>query len=252
MEVCDLMEIYLDTAKIEEIREAVKLGIIRGVTTNPSLMMRAGRSDYRQVTQEICYLVQGPVSAEVTSEEAEGMVAEAEKIACWSPHVVIKVPVTEEGLKAIYTLPERKREPETICPDCAWEGECETDKETAWRLVTAQGIRTNATLVFSSNQALLAAQAGATFVSPFVGRLDDIGHDGMEVLADIVEILEYYDLDTLVIAASIRHPLHVTQAALAGAHIATVPYPVLQKMIKHPLTDVGIERFLADWKKVSG
>lgn len=245
------MEIYLDTAKIEEIREAVKLGIIRGVTTNPSLMMRAGRSDYRQVTQEICYLVQGPISAEVTSEEAEEMVVEAEKIACWSPHVVIKIPVTEEGLKAIYTL-SQKAVQEAICQDCAWKGECETDKETAWRLVTAQGIRTNATLVFSPNQALLAAQAGATFVSPFVGRLDDIGHDGMEVLADIVEIVEYYDLDSLVIAASIRHPLHVTQAALAGAHIATVPYPVLQKMIKHPLTDVGIERFLADWKKVSG
>lgn len=245
------MDIYLDTAKIEEIREAVKLGVIRGVTTNPSLMMRAGRSDYCQVTQEICYLVQGPVSAEVTSEEAEGMVAEAEKIACWSPHVVIKIPVTAEGLKAIYTL-SQKTVQETICQDCAWEGECEMDKETAWRLAAAQGIRTNATLTFSPNQALLAAQAGATFVSPFVGRLDDIGHDGMEVLADMVEILEYYDLDSLVIAASIRHPLHVTQAALAGAHIATVPYPVLQKMIKHPLTDIGIERFLADWKKVSG
>jgi transaldolase len=246
------MEIYLDTAKIEEIREAVKLGVIRGVTTNPSLMMKAGRGDYRQVTQEICYLVQGPVSAEVTSEEAEGMVAEAEKIACWSPHVVIKIPVAPEGLKAIYTLSQGKWEPETICPDCSWEGECETDKETARRLMTAQGIRTNATLVFSPNQALLAAQAGATFVSPFVGRLDDIGHDGMEILADIMEIFEYYDLDSLVIAASIRHPLHVTQAALAGAHIATVPYPVLLQMIQHPLTDVGIERFLADWKKVSG
>lgn len=245
------MEIYLDTAKIEEIREAVKLGVIRGVTTNPSLMMRAGRSDYRQVTQEICYLVQGPISAEVTSEEAEGMVAEAEKIACWSPHVVIKVPVTEEGLQAIHIL-SQKAVQETICQDCGWEEECEMDRETAWRLAAAQGIRTNATLVFSPNQALLAAQAGATFVSPFIGRLDDIGHDGMEVLADIVEILEYYDLDALVIAASIRHPLHVTQAALAGAHIATVPYPVLLKMIKHPLTDVGIERFVADWKKVSG
>ncbi len=246
------MEIYLDTAKIEEIREAVKLGVIRGVTTNPSLMMKAGQSDYRQAAQEICYLVQGPVSAEVTSEEAEEMVAQAEKIACWSPHVVIKVPVTQEGLKAIRALSQGKREPETICAGCAWEEECETDKETAWRLVAAQGIRTNATLVFSSNQALLAAQAGATFVSPFVGRLDDIGHDGVEVLADIVEILEYYDLDTLVIAASIRHPLHVTQAALAGAHIATIPYPVLLKMIQHPLTDSGVERFLADWKKVSG
>lgn len=245
------MEIYLDTAKIEDIREAVKWGVIRGVTTNPSLMMKAGRSDYRQVAQEICYLVQGPVSAEVTSEEAEGMVAEAEKIARWSPHVVIKIPVTEEGLKAIHILSQETVQ-ETICQDCACEGECEMDRETAWRLVAAQGIRTNATLVFSPNQALLAAQAGATFVSPFVGRLDDIGHDGMEILADIVEILEYYDLDTLVIAASIRHPLHVTQAALAGAHIATVPYPVLRKMIQHPLTDIGIERFLADWKKVSG
>ena len=246
------MEIYLDTANIEEIRKAVKLGVISGVTTNPSLMMKAGRGDYRQVTQEICSLVQGPVSAEVTSEEAEEMVAEAERIARWSPHVVVKVPVTEEGLKAIHALSQREPKLEAICEECAWEERCDTDREMAWRMVASHGLRTNATLVFSPNQTLLAALAGATFISPFIGRLDEIGHDGMEILEDIIQIIEYYDLESLVIAASIRHPLHVTKAALAGAHIATVPYDVLMKMIKHPLTDVGVERFLADWKKVKG
>jgi transaldolase len=192
------------------------------------------------------------VSAEVTSEEAEGMVAEAERIARWSPHVVVKVPVTEEGLKAIHALSQWEPKLETICEECAWEGECDTDQEMAWRMVASHGLRTNATLVFSPNQTLLAALAGATFISPFIGRLDEIGHDGMEILEDIIQIIDYYDLESLVIAASIRHPLHVTQAALAGAHIATVPYDVLMKMIKHPLTDVGVERFLADWKKVKG
>jgi len=207
------MEIFLDTAKIEEIRQAVTWGVVSGVTTNPSLMMRAGRGDYQAVTQEICSLVQGPISAEVVSEDASGMVEEARRIAQWSPHVVIKVPVTEEGLKAIH-------------------------------------VRTNCTLVFSVNQALLAALAGATFVSPFVGRLDDAGHDGMQIVADIMSIFNAHELDTRVIAASIRHPLHITRAALAGADIATVPFAVLQKAIHHPLTDVGVRRFLEDWAKV--
>ncbi|MGA9351630.1 MAG: transaldolase family protein [Anaerolineae bacterium] len=254
------MEIFLDTAKIEEIREAAKLGVISGVTTNPSLMMTAGRSDYKEVTQEVCYLVQGPVSAEVTELEADKMVEQAKEIAQWSPHVVIKIPVTAEGLQAISTLVELEVEPESICQGCAWLGQCDTDPDIAHdpsgrasgrSLVYTWGIRTNATLVFSANQALLAALAGASFVSIFVGRLDDAGNDGMQVVADIVEIFETYGLDTEIIAASIRHPMHIVEAALLGADIATVPYDVLMQAIKHPLTDVGIERFLADWRKVS-
>lgn len=245
------MEIFLDTAKIEEIREAAKLGIISGVTTNPSLMMRAGRSDYKEVTQEICYIVQGPVSAEVTELEADKMVEQAKEIAQWSPHVVIKIPVTAEGLQAIYTLFESEVDPESICRNCAWLGQCDTDLDIAQDLVRIWGIRTNATLVFSANQALLAALAGAPFVSIFVGRLDDAGNDGMQVVADTVEIFETYGFDTGIIAASIRHPMHIVEAALLGADIATVPYDVLMKAIKHPLTDVGIERFLTDWAKVS-
>lgn len=245
------MEIFLDTAKIEEIREAAKLGIISGVTTNPSLMMRAGRSDYKEVTQEICYIVQGPVSAEVTELEADKMVEQAKEIAQWSPHVVIKIPVTAEGLQAICTLFESEVDPESICQDCAWLGQCDTDLDIAQHLVRIWGIRTNATLVFSANQALLAALAGAPFVSIFVGRLDDAGNDGMQVVADTVEIFETYGFDTEIIAASIRHPMHIVEAALLGADIATVPCDVLMKAIKHPLTDVGIERFLTDWAKAS-
>lgn len=246
------MEIYLDTANIEEIGEAVKLGVISGVTTNPSLMMRAGRGDYRQVTQEICYLVQGPISAEVVSIEASKMVDEAKKIAQWSPHVVIKVPVTAAGLEAISTLSESEADADGICQECDWLDSCILDRDTARELALVQGIRTNATLVFSTNQALLAARAGVTYVSPFIGRLDDVGHEGMSVVAEAAEIFINYGLETQIIAASIRHPLHVIQAALAGADIATVPYSVLQKMIGHPLTDLGVERFLADWKEVAG
>lgn len=244
------MEIFLDTAKIEEIREAAELGLISGVTTNPSLMMRAGRDDYKEVAQEICYIVQGPVSAEVTSMEAGEMVEQAKAIAQWSPHVAIKIPVTAEGLKAIHTLSELTPDPDDICEGCPWQGKCDTDLDLAQDLALAWGIRVNATLVFSANQALFAAVAGASFVSPFVGRLDDAGHDGMQVVADIVDIFDFYGFDTQVIAASIRHPRHIKQAALLGADIATVPYAVLMKAIKHPLTDVGVERFLADWAKV--
>ena len=245
------MQIFLDTAKIEEIREAVELGVISGVTTNPSLMMRAGRGDYKAVAQEICYLVQGPVSAEVTSTEAEEMVEQAKAIAQWSPHVVVKIPVTAEGLKAIHALSKLTPDPDNICQGCPWRGKCQTDPDVAHDLALTWGIRTNATLVFSANQALLAALAGASYVSPFVGRLDDAGNDGMQVVADIVEIFAAYGFETQIIAASIRHPMHIVQAALLGADIATVPYAVLMKAIKHPLTDVGIERFLADWAKVS-
>mgnify|MGYP000112023104 CR=1 FL=1 len=209
------MQLFLDTANVDEVKEAAALGVISGVTTNPSLIAKEGR-DFRQVVREITAIVDGPVSAEVISTEADAMVAEAEELAKIHPNVVIKIPMLPEGLKAISRL-----EP--------------------------QGIRTNVTLVFSANQALLAALAGASFVSPFVGRLDDAGHDGMQVVADTVEIFGLHDLETKVIAASIRHPLHVIAAAQAGAHIATVPYKILMQMIRHPLTDIGLQKFLDDW-----
>lgn len=243
------MDIFLDTANIDEIRKAAEWGIISGVTTNPSLMMKAGRADYKEVAQEICYIVQGPVSAEVVSPDADGMVEEAKVIGQWSPHVVVKVPVTGEGLKALHRIYQLEVDPDTLCHGCPHFGKCDTDIETARELAADWGIRTNATLVFSANQALLAAKAGATFVSPFVGRLDDAGHDGMEIVETIAEIFETYGIETEIIAASIRHPLHITQAALAGADIATVPFAVLSQAIKHPLTDVGVQRFLADWEK---
>jgi transaldolase len=211
------LKLFIDSANIEEVRQAADMGIISGVTTNPSLVAREGR-DFHQVVMEICQLVDGPVSAEVISLEAEAMVQEAVEIAAWSPNVVVKIPMTVEGLKAVRNL-------------------------------TARGISTNVTLVFSSNQALLAARSGATYVSPFVGRLDDISSDGMSVVAETAAIFDMHDIDTQIIAASIRHPLHVTRAALAGADIATVPYAVLMQMAKHPLTDAGVARFIADWEK---
>ena len=212
------MRIFLDTANVEEIRAAVELGVISGVTTNPSLVAREGR-DFREVLQEICQIVDGPVSAEVLSTEAPAMVAEARSLASIHPNIVVKVPMGVEGLKAVKALRQ-------------------------------EGIKTNMTLIFSANQALLAALAGATYVSSFVGRLDDIGHDGMEVVGDVVTIFAQYGLETEVIAASIRHPQHVLAAARLGADIATLPYPVLTQMIQHPLTDLGIERFLRDWEKM--
>jgi transaldolase len=215
------MEIFLDTANIKEIEEAADLGIISGVTTNPSLLSKEATADYEAVTRRICGIVGGPVSVEVLSEDAEGMVAEARVKAGWAPNVNIKIPITAEGLKATSILRQEK-------------------------------IEVNMTLCFSANQALLAALAGATYASIFIGRLDDAGHDGMAVVEDALAILNNYpDLDTRLIAASIRHPMHVTYAAQAGADIATVPYKVLMQMIKHPMTDTGIERFLADWKKVA-
>lgn len=246
------MEIYLDTADLSEIREAVGLGVISGVTTNPSLMMRAGRCDYKEVAQEICSLVQGPVSAEVISSDAEGMIEEAREVAQWSPHVVVKIPTTLEGLRAIDTLSCEEPDSDRMCEGCDWVDDCDTGLEEAKELAEDWGIRTNATLVFSSNQALMVARAGASFVSPFVGRLDDAGHRGMDVVEESVEIFETYGIETQIIAASLRHPAHIREAALAGTDIATVPYKVLVQAMRHPLTDVGVEKFLSDWSQVRG
>ena len=214
------MRLFLDTADADQIRQALKLGVISGVTTNPSLLSKAGWSDYKSAITEICSLVNGPVSAEVLSQETPSIIEEAREISSWSPHVVIKIPSTAPGLEAISVL-------------------------------SKEGIRVNFTLCFSLNQALLGALAGATYVSPFVGRLDDIGQDGMELVAEIVKLFDHYNLPTQVIAASIRHPLHCVVAAKAGAHIATLPYSVLMQMVHHPLTTIGIARFLEDWQRVS-
>lgn len=212
------MKIFLDTANVEHIREANSWGVVDGVTTNPTLIAREGRN-FEEVVREICEIVDGPISAEVVSEDAEGMVKEARELSKIHKNVVIKIPMTPEGLKATRTLKDEE-------------------------------IKTNVTLVFSSNQVLLAAKAGATFVSPFIGRLDDQGQVGMEVIRETVTILETYDFDTQVIVASVRHPIHVLESALAGAHIATVPFDVLKKMARHSLTDVGIRKFLEDYKKI--
>jgi transaldolase len=214
------MKFFIDTANVDQIREAASLGILDGVTTNPTLMAREkGRGDFKDILKEICDIVQGPVSAEVVGQDADTMVNEAKKLAKIDDHIVIKVPLLKEGLKAMGRL-------------------------------KAEGIRTNATLVFSANQAILAAKAGASFLSPFVGRLDDASHYGMDVIRQIVEIFDNYDFDTEVIVASVRNPLHVVEAAMAGADIVTIPFKVIEQMIKHPLTDVGVERFLEDWKKL--
>lgn len=212
------MKIFLDTANVEHIKEANSWGIIDGVTTNPSLIAREGR-DFKEVVKEICTIVDGPISAEAVSPDARGMVKEGKELSKIHKNINIKIPMTAEGLKATKEL-------------------------------TDLGIKTNVTLVFSPNQALLAAKAGATFVSPFIGRLDDAGHEGMQIVHDIVQIYLNYAFDTEIIVASVRHPLHVVESAKTGAHIATVPWDVLQKMVKHPLTDIGIEKFLADWEKV--
>lgn len=210
------MNLYLDTANVAEIRELSWL--IDGVTTNPSLVAREKRP-FRDVLHEICAIVAGPVSAEVVALDSEGMVGEARELAEVAANVVVKIPMTEEGLKAVQTL-------------------------------SREGIRTNVTLVFSPNQALLAAKCGATYVSPFVGRIDDAGGDGMALVEEILTVYDAYDFPTKVIVASVRHPRHVLQAALLGAPIATVPYDVLKKLFGHPLTDAGIARFLKDWQQV--
>lgn len=211
------MKFFLDTANLDEIRQAVRLGVVAGVTTNPSLIAKEGR-EFLPTVQEICRLVSGPVSAEVISLEPQQMLAEARELAQLAPNVVVKVPMSAAGLEVVHTLARK-------------------------------GIKTNMTLIFSANQALLAARAGATYVSPFVGRLDDIGNPGMPMVQDIVEIFDIHGIETEIIAASVRHPEHVLQAARAGAHIATVPYKVLLQLINHPLTDIGIDKFLADWNK---
>ena len=214
------MQIFLDTANIEQIRRGAKLGVITGVTTNPTLMMKEGLADYEAAVKEICSIISGPVSVEVTAEEIAGMLQQARTMAKWAPNVIIKIPATSTGLEATSTLAN-------------------------------EHIKVNFTLCFSLNQALLAALAGASFVSPFVGRLDDIGEDGMKLVEDIINIYDHYKFSTQVIAASIRHPQHCVAAAKAGAHIATVPYSVLMQMIQHPLTDIGCARFLSDWKSAA-
>jgi len=215
------MKLFLDTANMEHIRHGVRLGVVAGVTTNPSIVSREGKVDYRKLVQEICSIVPGPVSTEVLGQDARTMVAEAREIAKWAENIVVKIPASLEGVEATSVL-------------------------------AGEGIKVNFTLCFTLNQAVLGAGAGAAFISPFVGRLDDVGEDGMVVVADIVEYLEYYQLPSQVIAASIRHPQHCLTAAKAGAHIATVPYKVLLQMIQHPLTNIGIERFRDDWRKVMG
>lgn len=213
------MKFYLDTASVKEIQEAASLGLLDGVTTNPSLVAKEGRV-FREVLVEICNIVDGPISAEVVSIEADAMVKEGRELAKIHKNIVVKVPLIAEGLKATKRL-------------------------------TAEGIRVNVTLCFSPTQALLAAKAGAWCVSPFIGRLDDISSNGMELIRQIVTIYKNYDFKTYVLVASVRHPQHVVEAALAGGHICTMPFAIFQQMVKHPLTDVGLKKFLADWDKLA-
>jgi transaldolase len=211
------MKIFLDTAEIDEIRTAARWGVLDGVTTNPSLYAKVGGS-YESILAEVCRITSGPVSAEVISDDVEGMLEEGRKFAKIAPNIVVKVAMSENGLEAISRFAD-------------------------------EGIRTNCTLIFSANQGLLAAKAGATLISPFVGRLDDINQDGMIVIRELAEIFAIHEIEAQILSASIRHPLHVTQSALAGAHIATVPFKILQQMVHHPLTDKGIAIFKADWEK---
>src|SRR6188474_1026552 len=210
------MKIFLDTADIDEIRTVARWGILDGVTTNPTLYSKVGGATYEEVLQEICKITPGPVSAEVVAEDVEGMLSEGRAFAKLAPNIVVKVPMSEEGLEAMSRF-------------------------------AAEGIKTNCTLIFTANQGLLAAKAGASLLSPFVGRLDDINQDGMDVIRELVSIVEIHDLETEVLAASIRHPRHVTDAALAGSHVATLPFKVLQQMVHHPLADKGIVAFQKDW-----
>ncbi|MGB5703258.1 MAG: fructose-6-phosphate aldolase [Polyangiales bacterium] len=212
------MQIFIDTADIEEIRDAAAMGVIDGVTTNPSLVAKTGRP-FKDVLVDICEVVDGPISAEVISTDYEGMITEARILAKMHENIVVKVPLIAEGLKAVRTL-------------------------------TDEGIRTNVTLCFSATQGLLAAKAGATYISPFIGRVDDISGSGMELVQQLVTVYSNYGLDTKVLAASIRHPVHVVEASLIGADVATIPHKVIHQLLKHPLTDIGLERFLADAKKI--
>lgn len=212
------MQFFLDSANMNEITQAWNMGVIAGVTTNPSLVAKEGK-DFHQLLKELVQVVDGPISAEVISLDKEGMLKEARELAAMHPNIVVKIPMTEEGLKAVKVLSE-------------------------------EGIKTNVTLIFSSVQALLAARAGATYVSPFLGRLDDIGENGLLLVDEICDIFGVHGLETKIIAASVRHPVHVTEAAKLGADFATVPFNVLRQLFKHPLTEAGIEKFLADWKKL--
>lgn len=214
------MKLFIDTANVNEIKEAAELGVICGVTTNPSLIAKEGR-DFIETIKQITSIVDGPISAEVVAPDAQGMVAEAEKLAAIHKNIVIKIPITAEGLKAV-------------------------------KLLSAKGIKTNVTLIFSASQALLAARAGATYVSPFVGRLDDISANGIDLIADVAEIFAIHGIRTEIISASIRSPQSVVDSAKAGAHIATVPYKVIKQMLAHPLTDSGIDRFMKDWNAAFG
>ena len=213
------MKFFIDTANLNEIREAASLGLIDGVTTNPSLAAKEGGIDFKQHVAAICEIVQGPVSAEVTSLDMEGMLREGREYAAIAPNVVVKCPITNDGLKAT-------------------------------RQLTSEGIKVNVTLCFSAAQAILAAKAGAAYISPFLGRLDDIVQNGLTLLAEIVQIYNNYDWKTEVLAASIRHPIHVVEAARSGADVATMPFKVMEQLIKHPLTDKGLDQFLADWRKI--
>jgi transaldolase len=212
------MKFFIDTANIEEIKKANELGMVDGVTTNPTLVSKEGR-EFKGLIKEICDIVDGPVNAEVVSVEAEGMIKEGKDLAGLADNIVVKIPLIEEGLKAVNVLAQ-------------------------------EGIKTNVTLCFSAVQALMAAKAGAAYISPFVGRLDDICTEGMELAEQIIAIYDNYGFETEVIVASIRNPIHVLDAALMGADIATIPYKVIQQLIKHPLTDIGLDKFLADWKKL--
>ena len=212
------MKFFIDTANLDEIKEAGEMGLIDGVTTNPSLVAKEGTVDFKEHIAKICSLVKGDVSAEVTSIDVEGMLREGRELAKIAPNVVIKCPLTLDGLKATRTFRE-------------------------------EGTKVNVTLCFSAAQALLAAKAGASYISPFIGRLDDIAQDGMQLIRDIVQIYDNYGFETEVLAASIRHPMHIVDCALAGADVATIPFKVLTQLVKHPLTDKGLESFLSDWKK---
>lgn len=214
------MKFFIDSANIDHIKEAASYGLLDGVTTNPSLVAKEGKN-FIELLNEIVKIVDGPISAEVVSTDYNGILKEAKELAKIHKNIVIKVPLIKEGIKAVKTLSD-------------------------------EGIKTNVTLCFSATQAILAAKAGATYISPFVGRLDDISHDGMELISQIVQIYNNYDFDTQVLVASIRHPLHIVDAGLMGAHVCTIPFDVIERLFKHPLTDIGLEKFLSDWKKSQG
>jgi len=212
------MKFFIDTANLDEIKEANELGLIDGVTTNPSLVAKEGKVDFKKHLAKICELVKGDISAEVTALDTEGMLKEGREFAKIASNVVVKCPLTLDGLKAT-------------------------------RIFREEGTKVNVTLCFSAAQALLAAKAGASYISPFVGRLDDVGQNGMSLIADIIQIYDNYNFDTEVLVASVRHPIHIVESALLGAHVATIPFKVIQQLVKHPLTDKGLESFLSDWKK---